>query len=281
MMVRHPFTRLVSAYEDKMLNPKPLLDYHKTVQNEIKSRRMRLKLKTRNFTFPSYLLETEKFQLMLKRKITTMEELQSQPSFEEFVSWLLETRANKSGSPESWTVEKSFSPFFSICPVCQVDYKVIKLDGFMNEIDSWISHLNLPITSAEAHTVGGGQSSSERSFDYFSQLTKNQVLALYNIYQMDFQLFSYSAESFINAATGPANVSKIKELVKTSECNNIPFLDLGKLLQKYKLGETGTINNEASNKNSNEKRKSLQFLERAKMNQLSQIRNFNKQFGLF
>ena len=69
MMVRHPFTRLVSAYEDKMLNPKPLLDYHKTVQKEIKSRRMRLKLKTRNFTFPSHLLETEKFQLMLKRKV--------------------------------------------------------------------------------------------------------------------------------------------------------------------------------------------------------------------
>ena len=151
----------------------------------------------------------------------------------------------------------------------------------MNEIDSWITHLNLPITSAEAHKVGGGQSSSQRSFNYFSQLTKNQVVALYNIYQMDFQLFSYSAESFINAAPGPANVSKIKELVKTSECNNIPFLDLGKLLQKYKLGETGTINNEASNKNSNEKRKSLQFLERAKINQLSQIRNFNKQFGLF
>ena len=38
MIVRHPFSRLVSAYEDKMLNPKPLLEYHKKVQNEIKKR---------------------------------------------------------------------------------------------------------------------------------------------------------------------------------------------------------------------------------------------------
>ena len=77
MMVRHPFTRLVSAYEDKMLNPKPRLDYHKTVQKEIKSRRMRLKLKTRNFTFPSYLLKTEKFQRMLKRKVKQIKRFSS------------------------------------------------------------------------------------------------------------------------------------------------------------------------------------------------------------
>ena len=68
MLVRHPFTRLVSAYEDKMLNPKPLLEYHKTVQNEIKSRRG--KTAEHRIIFPAHLLETEKYQLMLKRKVT-------------------------------------------------------------------------------------------------------------------------------------------------------------------------------------------------------------------
>ena len=69
MLVRHPFTRLVSAYEDKMLNPKPLLEYHKTVQNEIKNRRG--KAIEHKLIFPAHLLETEKYQLMLKRKVTS------------------------------------------------------------------------------------------------------------------------------------------------------------------------------------------------------------------
>ena len=58
-----------------------------------------------------------------------MEELNSQPSFQEFVSWLLDTRSKKSGTQESWKNEKAFNPFFSVCPVCQVDYSIIKLDG--------------------------------------------------------------------------------------------------------------------------------------------------------
>ena len=133
----------------------------------------------------------------------------------------------------------------------------------------------------EAHTEGGVLSSSQRSLDYFSQLKKDQVVDLYNMYKMDFQLFSYSAETFLSAARGyiePANVSKVKQLTETSEYN-IPILDFAKLLQKYKWGGTGTTSNEASNRNSHEQRKSLQFLERAKINQLSQIKAFNKQFS--
>ena len=68
LLVRHPFTRLVSVYEDKILNPEPLLEYHKTVQKEIKSRRG--KTSEQKFLFPTHLLETEKYRLMLKRKVT-------------------------------------------------------------------------------------------------------------------------------------------------------------------------------------------------------------------
>merc|ERR1711892_1254136 len=173
LLVRHPFTRLVSVYEDKILNPEPLLEYHKTVQKEIKSRRG--KTSEQKFLFPAHLLETEKYRLMLKRKIASVEQLNSQPSFEEFVSWLLKNRSDKSGTPESWKVDKSFSPFFSVCPVCQVDYKVIKLDGGSNEVSSWLDQLNLNLTSKEANTDGELLSSMERALDYFSLLTVDQV----------------------------------------------------------------------------------------------------------
>ena len=67
LLVRHPFTRLVSVYEDKILNPEPLLEYHKKVQSEIKSRRG--KTSEPRLLFPAHLLETEKYQLMLQRKV--------------------------------------------------------------------------------------------------------------------------------------------------------------------------------------------------------------------
>ena len=67
MIVRHPFIRLVSAYEDKMLNPKPELEYFKTVQEEIK--RKRRKDGEHNIVFPEYLLKTTRYQMMLRKKV--------------------------------------------------------------------------------------------------------------------------------------------------------------------------------------------------------------------
>ena len=67
LIVRHPFIRLVSAYEDKMLNPRPGMKYHKTVQEEIKLRRG--KDEEHRIVFPRHLLMTEMYQLMLRRKV--------------------------------------------------------------------------------------------------------------------------------------------------------------------------------------------------------------------
>jgi len=261
MLVRHPFTRLVSAYEDKMLNPKPLLEYHKTVQNEIKSRRG--KAIEHKLIFPAHLLETEKYQLMLKRKITSIEELESQPSFDEFVSWLLKNRSDKSGTPESWKVDKSFSPFFSVCPVCQVDYSVIKLDGEGNEITSWINHLKLNLTSTEAHTEGGEPGSIERALDYFSQLTKDQVEGLYNIYSLDFMLFAYTPNIFIDAANGNLpqdKVSRVDELSKPLT-NNLPPFNFGSL---FPLKLSTNQERETSKKNINEEKKNIGIFTKSK-----------------
>ena len=67
MIVRHPFVRLVSAYEDKMLNPHPFpYNYHHKIQETIKKRR-RNKKKTINF--PKDLLNSQKYQQMLRRKV--------------------------------------------------------------------------------------------------------------------------------------------------------------------------------------------------------------------
>ena len=67
MLVRHPFIRLVSAYEDKMLNPMPGLEYHKNVQADIK--RKRRKNENYEIVFPKHLLMEEKYQIMMRKKV--------------------------------------------------------------------------------------------------------------------------------------------------------------------------------------------------------------------
>ena len=50
------------------------------------------------------------------------EELSSLPSFSEFVSWLIQDR-------ESWAEVMGWSPYYSVCPPCQLNFTTLKLDG--------------------------------------------------------------------------------------------------------------------------------------------------------
>ena len=142
MIVRHPFVRLVSAYEDKMLNPHPFpYNYHHKIQETIKKRR-RNKKKTINF--PKDLLNSQKYQQMLRRKVLkvfpctniklllkviTLTDLRKQPSFSEFVDWLIQERRGKGDSRKSWRSDKTWVPYHTICPVCQNTFTVLKLDS--------------------------------------------------------------------------------------------------------------------------------------------------------
>ena len=69
MMVRHPFVRLVSAYEDKMLNPHPFpYKYHHQIQEKIKKRRTN---KKKRINFPKDLLTSQRYKYMLKNKVSS------------------------------------------------------------------------------------------------------------------------------------------------------------------------------------------------------------------
>jgi len=94
LLVRHPLVRLVSAYEDKMLNPHPFpYAYHHRVQEEIKSARAGKKV---GINFPEDLLHSKRIQHMLNKKVVTMDELLTQPSFPEFVDWLQSLKCHSS-----------------------------------------------------------------------------------------------------------------------------------------------------------------------------------------
>ena len=59
----------------------------------------------------------------------TLGELARQPSFPEFVAWLLRDRAGQDGSPHSWARDNTWVPYYAVCPVCQHNYTVLKLDS--------------------------------------------------------------------------------------------------------------------------------------------------------
>jgi len=200
MIVRHPFVRLVSAYEDKMANPHPFpYKYHHSIQEEIKRKR---KNKNQTIDFPQDLIKSKKYQRNLAKKLITLEQLRTQPSFEEFVDWLIRDRENKDDSLQAWKHDFTWTPLYTVCPVCNLNYSIIKLDGERDELNLFIERQNLPLKQSLAvHAVGGKKSSERKASAYFQTLSKHQIDSLVAIYKYDFQLFGYEYQNFYGTAS--------------------------------------------------------------------------------
>ena len=66
-------------------------------------------------------------------------------------------------------------------------------------MQEFIEDMKLPLTSvARVHTVGGIRNSAAKADLYFSQLTAEQVQALYQIYKYDFILFNYDFQHYLD-----------------------------------------------------------------------------------
>ena len=61
----------------------------------------------------------------------SMRQLSKQPSFVEFVDWLISERLGKDSSRVSWNNDKTWVPYHNICPVCQYNFTILKLDSGM------------------------------------------------------------------------------------------------------------------------------------------------------
>ena len=94
----------------------------------------------------------------------TMEDLLTQPSFSEFVDWLVQNRAGKENTPLAWAEENAWLPYYAVCPVCQLPYTVLKLEepGEMQELMKQVK-LKLPHWATPVHTIGGKSSSASKA----------------------------------------------------------------------------------------------------------------------
>ena len=58
--------------------------------------------------------------------------------------WLVENRSGRGDSPSSWSKDNTWVPFYTVCPVCQLPYTVLKLEN-PEETKELLNQLNLKL----------------------------------------------------------------------------------------------------------------------------------------
>lgn len=165
-MVRHPFERLISAYQDKILGSKGL-----PVWNQI---RLLISSQFGDFSFPS------------------------------FVKWHLSNSKKKNGdlcdrhsSVVPCPSNPHWAPLHNRCDYCSVAYSVIaKLETFEDDLRYIGVLANVTFNNAVREN-NAKENTSSIALDYFKQLKNEEVIALYEFYEDDFLMFGYSYEEFI------------------------------------------------------------------------------------
>ncbi|XP_071530464.1 carbohydrate sulfotransferase 11-like [Panulirus ornatus] len=178
IVVRHPFTRLLSAYRDKIetLKPKPFVPYFLGLQQAI----------------------------ILKYRMANGNVTSDTPTFSEFVDYVIDSTKNLT-TAEQWHEEVvCWTPYWVQCGVCASDYQVIiKLETMAAEEQflAQVANLKEIENIHEWRNLKKAQvSSAEVVSQYYKTLTKKQIMLLYECYKLDFDLFGYSFGEHLNLA---------------------------------------------------------------------------------
>ena len=188
MIVRHPFTRLVSAFRDK------LEQYHKGADGDY----------TKDFYY-------EKFgKLMVgKHRNASLEKFgedffseannfgtpvmpatgmrtKGMPTFWEFAQYLKETVTPM--------MDQHWMPMSAYCAPCKINYKYIVKFEELGEEGRHLGRILNPeavLDHDKKYHVIGGDEQDELTAKYFSMLDPEDVTDLYKIYADDFDMFGY------------------------------------------------------------------------------------------
>ena len=140
----------------------------------------------------------ERYYLQYGRKIINLYRKgivqQKGPTFEEFVRFLL-NRGSSMPLNDIW------APYFLHCTPCDVPFNVIgKFETF-----NWDTEYLGKVASFNNTQIWGTEffgyfTNVDVSKTYFSNLMKSQVQGLYDIYWLDFELFGYSLDEYLESA---------------------------------------------------------------------------------
>ncbi len=195
ILVRHPFNRLVSAYRDKLerasSSTRYQLDYYYRVYGQEAVRKYRKKAEAifgieffsalNNFGSP----------LPNPKKGTMGSRTKQHPIFWEFVQLL------KSRSPAGY--DNHWQPMHLWCNYCNMNYASIFYFEKLSQESPFIKEMLNPGKSNQHAKVGWLNPTTGQDMDrdrvveiYFKQLSDEDILALYKIYEVDFLSFGYT-----------------------------------------------------------------------------------------
>nr|XP_024215997.1 carbohydrate sulfotransferase 11-like [Halyomorpha halys] len=165
--VRHPFDRILSAYRDK-LESRDRAPQHGTLHYY------------------------KRWGSKIRNKFRTSGKIE--PTFEEFVKFLIQTDL-LAYSDDHWI------PYNAYCTPCLLRYDYIaKVETLTEDQLFFINSQKLGSWISPSKHHSSKKISSTVARDYFSQLTKDQVNNLYQKYRLDFEMFDYSIQPYLDYA---------------------------------------------------------------------------------
>ncbi|KAH8402861.1 hypothetical protein KR222_007681 [Zaprionus bogoriensis] len=176
IIARNPFERLLSAYRDKIVFALPYSFHDKLGRSIVRSYRKKPKL--------------------IARAGNT-----KYPSFPEFVHWLLDQV--KRGS----YIDMHFVSATSFCTPCLIRFDMILKFESLAEDQLYLiekTGLQRVIAPVWRNMGKGGRKTQELQQQFYSQLTRQEMMELYDYYQFDFVLFGYDIKEYLKYARADA-----------------------------------------------------------------------------
>ena len=190
MIVRHPFERLLSAYNDKLKFALPHT-FHQRLGNMIVRKYRKAVSYERADKANHPIMNSVHSSQSKQRKLGSR-----WPTFPEFVDFLLAEAKAGANLDMHWT------PITNFCTPCQVKFDVIAKFETLDEDQRYlIERAALEnVIKPEHKNSGKGKNTNEMLISHYAQLTKSQVKGLYEVFKYDFELFDYSPDEFVNVA---------------------------------------------------------------------------------
>ncbi|XP_018009388.1 carbohydrate sulfotransferase 11 [Hyalella azteca] len=119
------------------------------------------------------------------------------PLFKDFAEYLIDTVKvpvlADAAAYESFN--SHWRPFFLNCQVCDLSYEyIVKMETWNDDLSYLLPKYHIEYVEK---AYGDILNSSDVSFQYFKTLPELLVLKLYEIYKIDFELFGYSLDGYL------------------------------------------------------------------------------------
>ena len=94
-------------------------------------------------------------------------------------------------------VNPHWLPMTKHCWYCDVSFVIGRMETFADDVKYIIVKNKLKNLSQETQVRSTGHSPKDDALKYFKQLTKHQIRSLYEMYKMDFEMFDYKVDDYL------------------------------------------------------------------------------------